>query len=182
MGLDMYLDKEYYVKNWNHMQPEELHTVTILKGGKPTNIPTDKIKYVVVEAMYWRKANAIHKWFVDNVQEGNDDCGRYYVDKEKLKELLSICTKVLDSTKLVPGAVINGYHIDKNGQTPNIEMGKTMEKISVAEELLPTASGFFFGGTDYNEWYFDDIKRTKETLDKLLNNDDGGDYYYHSSW
>ena len=23
----------------------------------------------------WRKANAIHKWFVDNVQDGVDDCG-----------------------------------------------------------------------------------------------------------
>ena len=27
------------------------------------------------EVGYWRKANAIHGWFVRNVQNGKDDCG-----------------------------------------------------------------------------------------------------------
>jgi hypothetical protein len=46
---------------------------------------------------YWRKANAIHKWFIDNVQNGEDNCGRYYVDREKLRELIDLCRKVMES-------------------------------------------------------------------------------------
>ena len=29
MGLDMYLEKRTYVKNWDHQTPEERHTVTV---------------------------------------------------------------------------------------------------------------------------------------------------------
>ena len=29
---------------------------------------------------------------------------------------------------------------------------------SLAHSLLPTQSGFFFGGTDYDEWYFSDVQ------------------------
>ena len=29
---------------------------------------------------------------------------------------------------------------------------------SLASKLLPTQSGFFFGGTDYDDWYFSDVK------------------------
>ena len=37
---------------------------------------------------YWRKANAVHNWFVDNVQDGNDGCKHYWVSKEDLQKLL----------------------------------------------------------------------------------------------
>ena len=43
------------------------------------------------EIIYWRKANAIHKWFVENVQEGVDDCGEYEVTVEQLTELRDLC-------------------------------------------------------------------------------------------
>ena len=39
------------------------------------------------EVCYWRKSNAIHNWFVNNIQDGKDDCGLYPVSKEKIKEL-----------------------------------------------------------------------------------------------
>lgn len=90
MGLDMYLRKHYYVKNWEHTEPKDRFDISIKQGGKKSAIPTDKIVYIITEAMYWRKANAIHKWFVDNVQGGEDDCGEYYVDPEQLKQLLDL--------------------------------------------------------------------------------------------
>ena len=31
-----------------------------------------------------------------------------------------------------------------------------------AEALLPTQSGFFFGSTDYDEWYFSDVKEVRD--------------------
>jgi hypothetical protein len=48
----------------------------------------------------WRKANAIHKWFVDNVQDGVDDCGEYKVTKEHLIQLQNKCNEVLDDPNL----------------------------------------------------------------------------------
>jgi hypothetical protein len=52
---------------------------------------------------------------------------------------------------------------------------------SKAEQLLPSSSGFFFGNTEYDEWYYNDIQNTIEILEKALEDEDG-DYYYSSSW
>ena len=52
------------------------------------------------EVGYWRKANHIHKWFVDNIQKGNDNCRRYLVPKSKLKGLLLLCEMVCKDPKL----------------------------------------------------------------------------------
>ena len=122
-------------------------------------------------AMYWRKANAIHQWFVDNVQYGEDDCGSYEVSVEQLKELRKTCKKVLKSTKLVDAKVPNGY-VMKDGEMVPYEMvdGKVLEDSSVAEELLPTQEGFFFGGTEYDEWYWNDLEMTVKGIDAIMRN------------
>lgn len=154
MGLDMYLRKEYYIKNWNFMKPEEMHEITILKGGQPSTIEADKINSVIVDVAYWRKANAIHKWFVDNVQNGVDECQYSPVSREQLEELLEICKQILADHKKAP-------------------------------DLLPTQSGFFFGSTDYDKYYFEDIADTISQLEAELKKPDNGyypDYIYHSSW
>jgi hypothetical protein len=52
---------------------------------------------------------------------------------------------------------------------------------SLAELLLPSASGFFFGGTNYDEWYFEDVKNTISILEDALQSK-GGEIYYSSSW
>jgi hypothetical protein len=150
MGLDMYLNKHTYVQNWDHQSPEEKHEVVVTKGGQPTKIDPNKVKYIVEEAGYWRKQNQIHRWFVENVQQGIDNCGDYYVSKSDLKTLLELCEKVKADN-------------------------------SLADELLPGASGFFFGGTDYDEWYFNGIDNTIDILKEALE-DENGEYYYSSSW
>lgn len=48
-----------------------------------------------VEVGYWRKANQIHKWFVDNIQKGVDNCATYCVDRKDLQKLLETCQEVL---------------------------------------------------------------------------------------
>jgi len=102
MGLDMYLSRKFYVKNWNHTADNDKYSITITKGEKPSFIPTDKITSITTEEMYWRKANAIHNWFVTNVQDGNDDCNEYYVDTEKLKKLLSIVNEIIKDHSKAP--------------------------------------------------------------------------------
>lgn len=39
---------------------------------------------------------------------------------------------------------------------------------SLAEKLLPTRNGFFFGSTEYNDWYFYDVRDCKKQLTKIL--------------
>ena len=39
---------------------------------------------------------------------------------------------------------------------------------SKAEELLPTMSGFFFGSTEYDEYYFDDVKKVANFIENEL--------------
>lgn len=156
MGLDMYLTKRTYIGNKHRKQMgEEILTIKLPKDkpGKTWpisgKINEEKISEIVEEAGYWRKANAIHKWFVNNVQDGNDDCGEYHVSEEKLKKLLNICKIIKENPKM-------------------------------AHKLLPTTDGFFFGSTDYDNDYYEDIANTIPILEEAIKNP--ADYYYHSSW
>lgn len=136
MGLDMYLTKKTYVGG-NYEFNKVEGNVKLNVRGNELPVRLDRLTYVIEDVGYWRKANQIHKWFVDNVQGGVDDCSKYEVDVEKLKELLRICKKV-------------------------------KKDHSLAEKLLPTQEGFFFGGTSYDEYYFYDIDTTIQILTPLL--------------
>ena len=155
MGLDMYLSKKTYVKNWDFHKPEEKHTISVKKGGKSRkDIKPKRVSYIVEEVLCWRKANAIHSWFVQNCQNGIDECQESYVSREQLEELASICEEVV--------------------KTKNTS-------------LLETQGGFFFGGTEYDEYYFDECKRTAKVLRSVLAEETpegcySGDFYYQSSW
>ena len=47
MGLDMYLNKKTYVKQWDHQSPEEKYEVLVTKGGKPVDgIKASRVKYL----------------------------------------------------------------------------------------------------------------------------------------
>jgi hypothetical protein len=182
MGLDMFLEKRTYVKNWDWMKPEERHEVAVSRGGRPTTIKPERITFITEGVAYWRKANAIHRWFVENVQAGTDDCKEYGVSETQLKALLSACTDVLEASELVEGVINNGYRYENGQKIPTTEDGKLVKDATKAEELLPTQEGFFFGSTDYDQWYIVDIEYTKNILEKLLAEEGDGSYYYSSSW
>jgi len=89
MGLDMYLNaKRHLWYNEDELADKVSVNFPELKGAR--------VKQVVAEVMYWRKSNQIHKWFVDNVQEGTDDCGYYEVTRDQLQALLDVITEVLE--------------------------------------------------------------------------------------
>ena len=128
MGLDMFLERSSRNVGLSHEFSEEIG--------------------------YWRKANQIHKWFVDKVQDGIDDCEFHReVTEEDLEELINTCREVLEN--------------------PNL-----------AEELLPTQPGFFFGETSYDEYYFDDLNYTIEICENALKTTDfdNQEIYYIASW
>jgi hypothetical protein len=92
MGLDMYLTAKRYVSDYND---KDKVLSTELMRHFPELTDQQTIQYVTVRVGYWRKANAIHKWFVENVQKGTDDCNSYHVPREKLQELRDTCERVL---------------------------------------------------------------------------------------
>lgn len=55
---------------------------------------------------------------------------------------------------------------------------------SKAEDLLPTRSGFFFGGTDYNDYYFSDVTDAIKMCELFLKyfDFDKYDLVYQASW
>lgn len=183
MGLDMHLEKKTYVKNWDHMGEGEKHTI-IVKGRYGNQIKPERISYVIEQVAYWRKANAIHKWFVENVQGGKDDCGSHYVSREQLEALKAACDKVLTASKLKAGKVNVGSVSKSRGPyEPILEDGEVITDPQIAETILPTTKGFFFGSTDYDGFYHQDLKDTSEVIAALLAEDSsGGDFYYSSSW
>ena len=100
MGLDMYLTKRFPINA--RYRSDILCDVKVEINGAPLNIDAKRIDYISENFMYWRKANAIHGWFVDNVQEGVDDGDEYWVPFQKLMELKDICKRVLNDKKLAP--------------------------------------------------------------------------------
>src|SRR5690349_7231665 len=99
MGLDMYLNRKTYIGNKYRDANKRVKIVipedqTGVVFPTPPFIKSERITEITEELGYWRKANHIHNWFVENVQHGKDDCGEYYVTKDDLLKLLSECKKV----------------------------------------------------------------------------------------
>ena len=139
---------------------------------------------IIEHVGYWRKANQIHHWFVENVQDGEDDCGDYEVSVEQLKYLLDICKLIKNKCKLVNGKVKSGEHLENGEWVVDYEDGMVVDNPDIAAEYLPTQSGFFFGGTDYDELYMQDIDDTISIIEKVLEETDFETQMviYSSSW
>lgn len=269
MGLDMYLKKGKRIKDMsmddlrelayhiseNYSKREDLENVNLeevtgIKNANQANILEvgTYFKWIDIfeEVAYWRKANSIHNWFVQNVQEDVDDCDMYEVTKDKLEELLNLVKGVVDifpnETKLLDlmyvkieegekrfrnefkkyEMLLKGdsyvereeaeYHqrgwmeleaeLNNAGiQFENISLLKhdgeeewdkiqetfdnlSREKLEDIKEKLPTVSGFFFGGTEYDAWYFNSMYKSLKQLQKVVDTTDFEKeiLVYQSSW
>lgn len=144
MGLDMFLSKMTDVNQYNQEGADINSTSSEWKG-----IQFKRIKGILEEVGYWRKANAIHKWIVKVVQKGQDDCKEYVMNEEQMRKLLQLCEMVIKNKKF-------------------------------AHKLLPTETGFFWGETEYDDYYYEQIDYTAKLMKECLSSP--GTYYYQSSW
>lgn len=185
--------KKYTLKEWCGIDESMLPPADVIKHYEQYYSVKyyawdDEHKYghgsIIEHVGYWRKANHIHKWFVENVQDGEDDCGYYEVDQEQLEELLDICKLIKSKCQLVKGNVKVGEHLENGEFVADYEDGQVLDHPEIAEEYLPTQCGFFFGGTDYDEWYMQDIDNTIDILEKVLEETDFETQMviYSSSW
>ena len=105
---------------------------------------------------YFRKFNALHSYIVKTFANGIDNCQDIILYKKDVEQI----KKVLDE-------VLNVH-----------------QQAEKAKEILPTQSGYFFGGTDYDEFYFDEVKVAANLMQSFLDNFDFENYQlvYRASW
>jgi hypothetical protein len=154
MGLDQYLYASKYVSS-AEWRPEEVRAefnslVASMDAEKMVEKADIKSASIQFRVGYWRKANQIHGWFVDNVQGGNDDCREYIVSRDQLHELRELCKTAKR---------------EKNGN------------------LISPREGFFFGSSEVDEYYWQDIDHTIEVINHVLKNTpEDYEFIYSSSW
>lgn len=114
--------------------------------------------------------------------DGNDNCsGNYYVPAEKLKELVETCIKVktsLENSAKLTKKIKVGWETNKEVFNDIV----VYEDTETAIELLPPQEGFFFGSTEIDTYYMEDLIYTIETLNQELKNNKSGEFYYNASW
>lgn len=129
MGLDMYL----------------------LKRRKDSEGHLDKqghTRFTWDEVGYWRKANQVHKWFLDHCGLDEDfNCENAPLFKADLENLIDDCQYVLE------------HRHDENSD-------------EIAEEFMPTQCGFFFGDYEYDDYYYHDLEDTIDIATKVINETD----------
>ena len=104
------------------------------------------------EVAYWRKFNALHGWFVKNLQDGVDNCeNSRRITRQDLEQIIYI----LKAIKQAPLS---------------------------AQVLLPATSGFFFGSEEYDKFFMQDVHESIEKFEKMLDIVDEDHLYYRSSW
>lgn len=143
------------------------------------------------EVAYWRKANQIRKWFVNHIEEfkEDDNCGCYNVTKELLERLVIDCKCVLlsrdgvkvddklrkkmDKVKTLSERGVGGEKDGAKDTLEKMERKYCLSGVTVRPEIImPTSSGFFFGGTEYDDWYYKILEETINMCQKVIDGTD----------
>lgn len=173
MGLDMYLTgRKYLGCKYNEKDEKIKIEVKAEWETQPEtyNIDIRDIDSIVFDLGQWRKANAIHKWFVDKCFSGNYDDYRgeeIEVEKKQLIELKELCKDVREQ----------------------VSKAKDIEtKRAIIKKMLPMQNGFFFGYTEEDEgieYYMQDLRDTIKIIDSALKKMEKYkiyEIYYSASW
>ena len=193
MGLDMYIHKTVH----KYGDSNNIDDLTYDKFGRTNSYD------LTTTVGYWRKANAIHRYFVKNFGDGVDESQDMYITTDDLKNLIGVCEnviKVFVGKKLVLNktpenteGVADEVTITEDWLKDNWEKlfsydlaeALTEDEVKSIVDILPTQSGFFFGSTDYDVGYLYDIVKTVYMLDDIIANDkpeDYAQYTYYGSW
>lgn len=146
MGLDMYLSirKEEYVSKWTESKNLRLELPKVIKDNGPNLSETEAVfRTTDYRVGYWRKANQIHNFFLKK-------CG----PKDHDGDVIDDCRDIYIDTETLEELVVACKEVLKDH--------------SLASTYLPTQGGFFFGSTDYDEYYFEDLEDTIKIIEPVI--------------
>ena len=110
---------------------------------------------VLTEIAYFRKSNWLHGYFDRLCEErtghGIEDCEYFVFSKHDLHTLLEIARDVIAT-----------------------------DSIAYAEDWLPPQSGFFFGSTAIDNYYFEDLQDFVDTMEQWEDSDE--QFVYYAWW
>ena len=205
MGLDMFLNRsERGHRKADGSVSKDFSDYDSDEFGVSNSITT------TTNVGYWRKANQIHRWFVENLGGGTDDCTEIPVSLDDIKGLRDICLGLigkLDGMKLtVPDKQIKTWRKLYKGNLrkfkssitisqDNLDLLRSLTDLwelqpegrDICANTLPTQDGFFFGSTNYGGSYIADIANTILMLNRVISRDEGEKDYnvsftYRASW
>ena len=110
------------------------------------------------EVAYFRKVNFLHRWVEQHCNDGIE----------------SNCDEIPIHLEALAGL--------------EATCRRVLDNPALGPELLPTMGRFFFGSTEYDEWYINDVGSVHEALSEILATEMArhpstlGQYVYVSSW
>jgi hypothetical protein len=152
MGLDQYLYAKQYTSESDYARPEKFAVLKDVVGSD--------IKFLVKDSPSISVEMKVGQWRKSN------HIHEYFVDN---------CQGGEDDCR--------ESYVGREKLVELLDLCKqVIADHSKANELLPTSQGFFFGSTDYSEWYFQDLEDTVSILENCLSMEDTWEFYYQSSW
>ncbi len=137
MGLDMYLEAKRYVAPCDPRTEPMRRAIGAAIGFMP---PKEKpgqdaslleVSGVTVRVGYWRKFDALHRWFVGKVQAGVDDCRPAFVSVDILIELEEQLERASDD----PASISGRFTADADVTLEGGEVDYTLKVLHHAKQL-----------------------------------------------
>ncbi len=168
MGLDMYFSRRTYVSSFRSTRDadgkwgeRDVNNMELkFDDADLSHINLKNVRYIEELFGEFRKFNALHAYVVDNFGGGKDECQIIYLDIDDIIQIQEVLSLVKES----------------------LSIG---DKV-IAGQTLPPSEGFFFGSTDIDEWYENDVKEAVEVFGKVIEEHSivghNASYTYQASW
>jgi hypothetical protein len=155
MGLDMYLYASKYESKsqWRNNKEE-------VKGFYPSEL--QDLQTDIFERNFVSKETKYQVGYWRKFNALHSYIVENFADGEDKCQQIYLSTKDLEQ-------ILNNLKNTKNNR-------------SKAKELLPTQDGFFFGSTQYDEWYWNDVEYSIRLFEEVLKLPEGITIYYQASW
>lgn len=137
MGLDMYLEAKRHVAPCDPRTEPMRRAIGAAIGYMPSREKPGQdaslleVSGVTVRVGYWRKFDALHRWFESKVQEGVDDCRSAFVSGDTLVELEEQLERVRDA----PGSASKRLTTDFGEPLEDGEVDYTLKILHHAKRL-----------------------------------------------
>ena len=184
MGLDQSLVR---------VKDTDLEKFHVIKGTAiiaPENPDLDQ-DYIATIIQKHKELDALH---YEDLAKNDPDADERY--NERINELLAPYNEeiIWNGRKenhihkwVCVAANLESTNLDYVLIDPNVllsDLKTVLDNHDLAPKLLPTQSGFFFGDTEYSNYYFEDVKKLYEVLlaEKEKGYFDSCSYFYWSWW